>query len=404
MMSGSPSAGRQHHLDGLRGCAAVVVLFGHLAIALNSPLLGYFNGNAAVCVFFVLSGYVLTDLSQRSEMTFPAQAVRRYIRLVGPILLTSTFAWVLLALGLYRNQQAAAALGNWWLASWYKFDASYPAMLYEAFYGVFISGQSIYNCNLWTMRPELVGSLYLFVINAAVPIRGLRVLCYVALALFNMADYTPLFPLGALLYEFHPELGRWAQRFRDKAPFLALIAVLFVFAIGLRLCLVQGSAGGRITSLLASISDAIASDPDRYWHMLGATVVVAATLQWPFAQTILGSRAGQFLGKISFVLYLIQVPIICSLTSWLFLALAPISVSFAAKVAALATIVVIFATSAATCRFIDRWPTELSRRAGAFLDRWAIGSRAIDMPPLIGHDSGNYEPMPPAASRAEFQR
>src|ERR1700726_1622243 len=52
-------------------------------------------GNAAVCVFFVLSGYVLTDLSQRSELTFPAQALRRHVRLVGPILLTSTFAWAL---------------------------------------------------------------------------------------------------------------------------------------------------------------------------------------------------------------------------------------------------------------------------------------------------------------------
>jgi peptidoglycan/LPS O-acetylase OafA/YrhL len=67
----------------------------------NSRLLRFFNGNAAVCIFFVLSGYVLADLSQRSELTFPAQALRRYIRLVGPILLTSTFAWGLLALGLF---------------------------------------------------------------------------------------------------------------------------------------------------------------------------------------------------------------------------------------------------------------------------------------------------------------
>src|SRR2546430_4455826 len=78
---------RKPYLDGLRGCAACVVLFGHLAIALNSPLVRIFNGNAAVCVFFVLSGYVLTDLSQRSALTFPAQALRRYIRLVGPILI-----------------------------------------------------------------------------------------------------------------------------------------------------------------------------------------------------------------------------------------------------------------------------------------------------------------------------
>jgi peptidoglycan/LPS O-acetylase OafA/YrhL len=359
---------RKPYLDGLRGCAACVVLFAHLAIALNSPLLGLFNGNAAVCVFFVLSGYVLTDLSRRSDLTFPAQALRRYVRLVGPILITSTFAWAILALGLFRNQEAAAALNNWWLGSWYKFDGSFLGMLEETFYGVFISGRSIYNCNLWTMRPELIGSLYLFLINATAPSRGLRVLCYAAVALFYMADYMPLFPVGALLYEFQAELGRWAQRLRDKMPVLAQMIFPFVFAIGIIFCLVHASTGGKLAQLLALISDQMAQDADRYWHMMGATIVVAATLHWPFAQAILGNRLGRFLGKISFVLYLIQVPIICSFTSWVFLALAPISVSIAAKVAALSTIAVIFAASAMTCRFIDQVPTRLSRAAGRSLD------------------------------------
>jgi peptidoglycan/LPS O-acetylase OafA/YrhL len=355
-----------------------------------------------VCVFFVLSGYVLTDLSRRSGLTFPAQALRRYVRLTGPILITSTFAWAILALGLFRNQQAAAALNNGWLGSWYKFDGSFPGMLAETFYGVFISGQSIYNCNLWTMRPELIGSLYLFVINATAPSRGLRVVCYVALALFYIADYMPLFSVGALLYEFHPELVRRAQRLRDNQPAMALIAFAFAFAIGLWLCRVHGSASGVLASLLSLISDLMARDADRYWHMLGATIVVATTLHWPFAQTILGSRAGRFLGKISFVLYLIQVPIICSLTSWLFLALAPISVSIAAKVAACSTVVVIFVASAATCWFVDQIPTRLSRAAGRSLDALfrptlpALAAEANALPVAAG---ASVPPVPTASAR-----
>jgi peptidoglycan/LPS O-acetylase OafA/YrhL len=372
---------RKPFLDGLRGCAACVVLFTHLALALNSPLLRYFNGNAAVCVFFVLSGYVLTDLSRRTELTFPAQALRRYVRLTGPILFTSAFAWALLTLGLFRNQEAAAALNNWWLGSWYKFDGSFLGMLEETFYGVFISGQSVYNCNLWTMRPELIGSLYLFLINATAPSRGLRVLCYAALALFYMADYMPLFSVGAVLYEFHAELSRWTQRLRDKMPVLAQMIFLLVFAIGIIFCLVHASTGGKLAKLLALISDQMAQDADRYWHMMGAAIVVAATLHWRFAQAILESRLGRFLGKISFVLYLIQVPIICSLTSWVFLALAPISVSLAAKVAALSTIAVIFAVSAMTCRFVDQAPTRLSRAAGRALDAlWPGPPHTTDFP------------------------
>jgi len=67
--------GRKAYLDGLRGCAACVVFFAHILIALNSQLNALFNGNAAVCVFFVLSGYVLTDLARRSGLSFPAQAL-----------------------------------------------------------------------------------------------------------------------------------------------------------------------------------------------------------------------------------------------------------------------------------------------------------------------------------------
>ena len=98
---------RKLFLDGVRGVAASVVFFGHLSLALTNAI-WIFNGNAAVCIFFVLSGYVLSDLAQRSQLSFPAQAIRRYLRLVFPMLITSAFAWALLETGAYRNQEAAA--------------------------------------------------------------------------------------------------------------------------------------------------------------------------------------------------------------------------------------------------------------------------------------------------------
>ena len=74
---------RKPYLDGLRGFAAVMVFFGHLAIALmpamvtfnpaeshggleiavgQSPLSILWQGNFAVCLFFVLSGFLITYL------------------------------------------------------------------------------------------------------------------------------------------------------------------------------------------------------------------------------------------------------------------------------------------------------------------------------------------------------
>jgi len=102
----------------------------------------------------------------------------------------------------------------------------------------------------------------------------------------------------------------------------------------------------------------------------GATILVAATFALAISQTILGSRTGRFLGKISFVLYLIQVPIVCSLTFMVFPdAGAGVGLD-RRKGCPLSTVAVIFAKkiSAATCRFIDQAPTRLSRAAGRSMD------------------------------------
>ncbi|MGA2043842.1 MAG: acyltransferase [Roseiarcus sp.] len=362
----APETLRLAHLDGLRGCAACVVLFDHLAFALNSPLVELFNGNAAVCIFFVLSGYVLAALSLGSGLSFQALALRRYIRLVGPMLVVSCFAWALLAAGLYRNQDAAAALSSWWLAMWYKFPPSFPQMIVETLYGAFASGQSLYNCNLWTMRPELMGSLYIFAISATTRSRGLRTLSYIALALVYCADYLPLFSIGALLCEFRLELAR---AFTNRGVANAA-AGASVFVTGLALCLVTDA--GLVGRAFRWLPALVPGDSGMHWHMLGATLLVVATLHWPLARRGFGGRIGRFLGRISFVLYLIQVPVICSFTAWIFLLFAPASPSLAAGLAAVSTTALVIAASAGLYRLIDAAPTRLSRRAGEALDAFFI--------------------------------
>jgi peptidoglycan/LPS O-acetylase OafA/YrhL len=96
-------------LDGLRGVAALVVVFGHLFSALpldlgfrlalfTGPLGFLFNGAAAVHVFFILSGFVLTHSLMRaggfSVASVPGFLVRRIMRLQPPYLAAVGFAWL----------------------------------------------------------------------------------------------------------------------------------------------------------------------------------------------------------------------------------------------------------------------------------------------------------------------
>jgi len=66
-------------------------------------------------------------------------------------------------------------------------------------YGAFSKGKSAYNSNLWTMRLELFGSFYVFVINATSTSRYIRLVCYLFFIATTPFDYYPLFAVGALL-------------------------------------------------------------------------------------------------------------------------------------------------------------------------------------------------------------
>jgi peptidoglycan/LPS O-acetylase OafA/YrhL len=198
-MAANVASERKPYLDGLRGVAALVVFIGHLALVVlpdllgvsgtygwsiwltaigKSPLAVLWNGNAAVCIFFVLSGYVMTEFASGTKLSLPAQAIRRYLRLAIPILITSSFAWLLLSYGLMRNAVNPDVTGGW-LGSWYRFEPSFPDMIQEALFGTFATGSNAYNCNLWTMNAELAGSLYimLFLRDRTIAARAYPALC-----------------------------------------------------------------------------------------------------------------------------------------------------------------------------------------------------------------------------------
>ena len=57
-------------------------------------------GNYSVCVFFALSGYVLSSSFDRTTLGAVALTAKRALRLGIPILAVTLFAWVLVASGL----------------------------------------------------------------------------------------------------------------------------------------------------------------------------------------------------------------------------------------------------------------------------------------------------------------
>jgi peptidoglycan/LPS O-acetylase OafA/YrhL len=320
-------------LDGIRGWASFSVLLSHTIVcflALSTPQLQFTkerlknsliennfidfiffkimkiisNGYLAVLVFFVLSGYVLsvTHLNKtRSDLALAS--VSRYFRLMIPIFVTSFIAYILLKFGLFFNLEAASSpeSSSGWLGTFYRFDASLKDLFIFSLYGVFFNynPETTYNSSLWTMSVEMLGSILIYAYLGIFRSKEKTYWLLISLVIFILALLKSLyvcFFAGYLIAELN-------LKYQDafEGGKIMKIASLIFFIIILMISVNFKSNSG------ASIFVAI---------FLVLTASFSIHLKSFFA-----NKSSQFLGRISFPLYLIQIPVICSWSSYLYIQL-----------------------------------------------------------------------------------
>jgi peptidoglycan/LPS O-acetylase OafA/YrhL len=393
---------RKPYLDGLRGVAACIVFFAHLMIAVFpavvtfspteshywgeraiglSPLGWLWNGSFAVCIFFVLSGYVLAGFCQMTKIGVPAQVLRRYLRLALPMLMTSALAYVIMSLGLYKNLDAAVQVTkSGWLSMWYRaFEPSLFGMAKEALYDAFQNGRANYNSNLWTMRIELIASVTIFLAYGTLRNVIVRVAACATFISLTYDWYYCLFAVGVVFYELESSIGQMLDRLNaDRDSRENVLLGLFFFGVYLgSYPHIQPDMSATWHFFLPKRVPAVG------YHMIGAIITVGALLFSSTAQRWLGSRFGRYLGRLSFVLYLVHLPIICSVTAWTMYSLGALPYSVNSLIGVTVTIAVVFGVSTLLYLYVDVYTTSFSRYAGKTFDAWfpARFSRICETPP-----------------------
>jgi peptidoglycan/LPS O-acetylase OafA/YrhL len=104
------------------------------------------------------------------------------------------------------------------------------------------------------------------------------------------------------------------------------------------------------------------------WHMIGAVALLGAVTQSTLLAACFGSRPAAFLGRISFLVYLLHIPVICSLTSWMLLRLQGLPYAANATISALVTTAAVIILAAISWRPADHLPTRLSKAVGDAVD------------------------------------
>lgn len=340
-------------LDGLRGSAALVVVFFHSFAALSpqlepglgidplplidNPFAFLWNGLFAVSIFFVMSGFVIAASAPGRPWLLPLTIILRYLRLAIPAGFSCVFAMGLLlllpdALDAFR----ALSPSNWLQYSYSHVEPAPIGAFKEGAISIFVTGSSLYNNVLWTMKVELIGSVAVYLISTLPdrcrsPILLLWFLSTLALREFNYIGFS----LGALMF-----------RHRPTVTSSAAVALLFAGSL-------------MIGGLFAGIGDRLgwtfpfAYEVGKPAHILSgicAALTVYSVLRSRWIAEGLSSRPFQYLGHISFSLYLVHVPIVYTIGSAMavqFWPLGPLKVAF--------MVIVIVAVSLFSAHFFTAW-------------------------------------------------
>lgn len=290
---------RCRFLDGLRGWAAVVVLFHHIFIdglPANSVMADrslwtkvfFLNGTLAVCIFFVVSGFSLSIryLETGDERGLARIAIGRYLRLALPIFAICAIIYALLRLGVIPPAERRPSPLDLFVA----FVPTIKGLLSFSLLNVFVSysGAETYNPPLWTMFYEFFGSFMVFSIVAITRSWQLRTWAIGTLfiALAACQSLFALFVGGILIADLYGQFDR--SRFADLT--------------GATLC-----AAGLLLLLLPQVWFA-------FVYLAGAACLTAGVAFCTPVRCLFENRLSDFLGWISFPLYLIQAAVIYSLS------------------------------------------------------------------------------------------
>ncbi|WP_262029296.1 acyltransferase family protein [Microvirga sp. Mcv34] len=335
-------------LETVRGVAALVVLVHHSLLGFaprleglffpaerfglfGTPLYAIVNGSAAVTLFFVLSGFVLTyrAIGAQNSSGLGLAALKRWPRLAGPVVIVSLASGLLVWAGMYANQPAAEISRSTWLKWWF---ASYPysavpplAALEEGLLGTFLDGRNYFNSNLWTMYYEFFGSfLVLGLALVIVELKRPRLSILLSAGLFILTLYQArLFApfiggvIAAQIYSLHV-----FHRVRLGGGPALLVAAAAFLLFGFRES-IDGSKAFGFYAVLNQVQGMPLATVAVLLHTIGALLLMWLITACAPCKRLFSSRIGLWLGRMSFPIYLTHLLVICTIGSSIFVALKP---------------------------------------------------------------------------------
>lgn len=358
---------RARHLDGLRGIACLMVVALHYSICLQPHLRieFYFDGVLSVAVFFLMSGFILTDASA-PQYRLDSLIAARLFRLLIPVFVAICLGRIIYGLCYPLAHSTALITGSPLLlaTTLTPSNVDIPGSMLAALVGFkgvslfpvssFIGGGASSDNPIWTISYEVYGSILTFALTRIYHVR--RPWWFLAitasLCAFGIRELG-LFVIGhiARIVWRYPQGARWNY----IALAFGACAIAAYSALHINLFYDPPRLEIEASGLVQHYS------PLGVSHAVGGIIIFFVVIYSSMLQRLLTLKPLLYLGRLSFSIYLLHWPVLLSFGCGLYLLIGNRSTA-ATWVVFVAGAVVTGTIAVAFERYIDAPAIALSRR------------------------------------------
>ena len=303
------------HITAMKGIACIGILLGHFIglikysseITISIPILTYlkwspiiFNENFWLQLFFVVSGYLLAISKVDNIKTLITKTINRFLRLGFPIFFSYIIIYSIGNLIGFHASETSIYFINGWYQNAYTSSYTIKNVLLSPIY-VLIKGSCTLNSPFWVLKEMFFASIFIYCytyiksfISAHTSNKiELLILDIVFLAISLIINFTVFTCfLGALVYCIGSPIYEELKNNRKY--------IICIYACAVLLLICQIIQAHRIFAIL----------------FFAILVLIGDNIK------PLNTEFAGFLGKISFGIYSLHWPLICSLGSLIILKMA----------------------------------------------------------------------------------
>lgn len=306
---------REKWIDNIKFIAAVGVFLCHytesfavpgagiprwLQCANEFPLGMVINGEFWVCVFAILSGYLINKKNIKNATDLIKICINRYFRFVIPFFFANFFVYLLYSFAGFSAQKCGMIINNEWLLNQYTNPIGFISVVKNSF----MLGSELNN-NFWIIKHMLFGSLLIYISNYICykfHNQKIKIIVAIGLLLFPCTFFIGATYTGSLLAEISKKLKFVQQKGKITITF-------FVVMLGLM---------SGIQNVIAELLKIRWLHINQYWEIFYAMgMLVCISLENQLLKKIENWHIDKFSNQ-SMTIYLLHWPIICSFSTWCF--------------------------------------------------------------------------------------